>query len=134
MDSIIYREADIHDAPELAKIESGIFTFPHTENQLYSALNDEHYIYYIAQKGDKIVGYIGIQVIEDECYIQNIAVEQNCRGNDISTHLMTWLILKSKELRLSFISLEVRASNTIAISLYKKFNFEIISVLHGYYD
>lgn len=129
-----YCEAIESDCPQIYKLESSVFTFPHTEEQLRSAINDGHYLYYIAKIGDKIAGYLGIQFVMNECYILNIAVDEEYRGQGISNHLMDWLLLKSKELNFSFVSLEVRASNTIAINLYQKYNFEIISVLPGYYD
>lgn len=130
---IIYRNAVITDSTELAAVENAIFSYPHTAEQFEFELNDNHYIYYVATKDDKIIAYAGLQYVLDEGYITNIAVIEKYRGYGISNSLMQLIIDKAKELELIFISLEVRQSNTPAIKLYNKFNFEIISTAHGYY-
>ena len=55
------------------------------------------------------------------------------RSNGIGSKLMEYLIDTCYDKMLVNITLEVRRSNTIAISLYKKYGFSEVGVRHNYY-
>ena len=68
-------------------------------------------------------GYAGLQVVLDEGYIDNIAVEPNARRHGVADELLD-VFCRFGEANLAFLTLEVRASNAPAIALYRKHGFE----------
>ena len=72
----------------------------------------------------KLIGYIGIKAVIDEGYITNIAVFPEFRRRGVAKALLNKVFEFAKEKGLSFVSLEVRPSNTEAISLYEKTGFK----------
>ena len=59
---------------------------------------------------DRVVGYAGVQVILDEGYITNIAVRPECRRQGVAAKLLQVFLDFAKANKLSFLTLEVRAS------------------------
>jgi ribosomal-protein-alanine N-acetyltransferase len=80
-----------------------------------------------------IVGFSGIWMMTDEAHITNIAVSEKYRRQGIGELLLIATIDLARELKAISMTLEVRASNTIAQNLYAKYGFEHIGVRHGYY-
>ena len=79
-----------------------------------------------------VVGYAGLQVVLDEGYIDNIAVEPNARRHGVADELLD-VFCRFGEANLAFLTLEVRASNAPAIALYRKHGFEEAGRRKNYY-
>jgi ribosomal-protein-alanine N-acetyltransferase len=80
-----------------------------------------------------IVGFTGIWIMADEAHITNIAMRESYRRQGIGELLLISIIDLAKELNARFITLEVRASNTTAQSLYHKCGFTQVGLRRGYY-
>lgn len=80
-----------------------------------------------------IVGFAGIWVLAEEAHITNIAVRREYQRRGIGELLMLGTIDLAQNLHAVVMTLEVRASNTAAQTLYAKYGFEKVSVRHGYY-
>ncbi|HJX14048.1 MAG TPA: ribosomal protein S18-alanine N-acetyltransferase [Dehalococcoidales bacterium] len=80
-----------------------------------------------------IVGFSGIWVITDEAHITNIAVRQTYQGRGLGEMLLIATIDLARELNARSMTLEVRASNTVAQNLYTKYGFAKVGVRPGYY-
>ena len=65
--------------------------------------------------------------------INNIAVDPGFRRSGVGTALLSGLIRAGTEEGLSRLCLEVRASNTAAVSLYEKNGFHRVGARRGYY-
>ena len=83
--------------------------------------------------GDYVSAFAGIWVMVDEAHITNIAVRESCRRQGIGELLLISIIDLAGELKASFVTLEVRASNTTAQNLYRKYGFTEVGVRRGYY-
>lgn len=116
-------------AKELNEIEKECFSAPWSEESFKNAENTRFYVFF---EDERAVGYVGIYSVLDEGYITNIAVLKKYRKKGIATSLLKELTEKEKNL--SFITLEVRASNTAAIALYEKFNFKQEGVRKAFYS
>ena len=108
---------------QIATLEKECFSEPWSENALFESLKAGTK-FIIAAKDEKVLGYVGISMILDEGYITNVAVTASSRKKGVASLLMATLISMGKKNALSFISLEVRASNNAAISLYTKYGFK----------
>ena len=87
-----------------------------------------------AFEDDVLTGYVFLEWILDEGSLTDIAVLPEYRGRGISLLLMDALMEEAKKQELSFVTLEVRVSNTPAISLYKKYSFAEVGRRSGYYS
>ncbi len=80
-----------------------------------------------------LVGYGGVWINLDEGHITTIAVDPHCRGRSIGELLLNALIDQAIELGAANLTLEVRVSNVVAQSLYRKYGFEVAGRRKRYY-
>lgn len=81
-----------------------------------------------------VAGFIGIWIMADEAHIIAIAVRETYRHRGIGELLLISMIDLIAELNTRLITLEVRASNTEAQSLYHKYGFTQVGVRRSYYS
>jgi [ribosomal protein S18]-alanine N-acetyltransferase len=81
-----------------------------------------------------IVGYAGIWVMTDEAHVTTIASQPDVRGQGIGEFLLVALIHRGAEVGARWMTLEVRASNAVAQSLYRKYTFKEMGVRRRYYS
>lgn len=128
-------EAVPDDIPAIERIERECFSVPWTAQQLIAYLPDEHHELLTAKKPDgTVTGYVGMMVVLDEGYISNVAVSPMTRRQGIGERLIDGLLAFAEMRELSFVTLEVRESNTAAISLYAKKGFGTVGVRKNYYE
>lgn len=80
-----------------------------------------------------IIGFSGIWMISDEAHLTNIAVRRQYQGKGLGELLVLATIDLASELKASFMTLEVRASNLVAQNLYHKYGFTQMGIRRGYY-
>ena len=120
---------------QVHKIEEDCFSIPWSEKSFYDELTkNKMAIYIVAKEDDEIVGYGGMWHVINEGHITNIAVKKQHRKKGIVTKIINALIEIAKEKEMIGITLEVRVSNDIAKSLYKKSGFIIEGIRKEYYD
>lgn len=133
INGISVRKADEKDIPQIASIESSNFSMPWSENAIKESMERDT-VFLIAQRGDSAIGYMGLTCILDEGYVTNIAVNKDFRKSGAGTLILNKAIDLARDKGLSFISLEVRASNKNAISLYNRLLFKEEGLRKGFYE
>ena len=118
---------------EIARLEKECFSTPWSEQTIEDAFKTGTR-FFVAQKDNSVLGYVGISAILDEGYITNVAVFPEARQQGVASALLNSLFEFAKENSLSFISLEVRESNNAAISLYQKFGFKTEGKRKNFYS
>ncbi len=81
-----------------------------------------------------IVGYAGMWLMTDEGHVTTIASHPDYRGRGVGELLLIALIDRALSLRARWMTLEVRASNTVAQNLYHKYTFKEMGVRRRYYS
>jgi ribosomal-protein-alanine N-acetyltransferase len=120
---------------QIEQIEQQCFSCPWTVEQLRSQLHDAHHEFIAAvDESGTVLGYVGMMYVLDEGYISNVAVAPEFRRNGIADKLIEELMTMCKSLNLSFVTLEVRAGNEPAKSLYAKHGFVAVGTRKNYYD
>ena len=118
---------------QIAALERECFSTPWSEAMLTEVLFDSQASFIVAEAEDGgVLGYAGLQVVLDEGYIDNIAVEPNARRHGVADELLD-VFCRFGEANLAFLTLEVRASNAPAIALYRKHGFEEAGRRKNYY-
>ena len=79
------------------------------------------------------VGYAGMWLVLDEGHITNVAIHPDYRGRKLGEKLMRALIQLAADTSLSWMTLEVRRSNAVAQSLYRKLGFIDVGYRKRYY-
>lgn len=131
--SFVVKQIEYRHIKEIANLEKICFSTPWSEQTIADAFKTGTR-FFIAEKDNKILGYVGISAILDEGYITNVAVFPEARQQGVASLLLETLFDFAKEKGLSFISLEVRESNMSAISLYKKFGFKTEGKRKNFYS
>ena len=80
-----------------------------------------------------ILGFVGFWIMADEAHITNIAVREVYRRRGVGGLLLISAIELAPALKARSITLEVRASNTAAQSLYRKYGFSQVGLRRDYY-
>lgn len=134
---MIIREASLSDLDSIYILEKECFINPwKKEDLVYELTTNPINKIFVALVDDKIVGYIDYMITFNSSTISKIAVLKDYRGQGIASSLlnkMIDLLPKSGDDIVEFITLEVRAKNINAINLYKKFDFENVTIKSHYY-
>lgn len=121
---------------DIARLEKICFSRPWSRQMLSEELENQCAAFLVAVEPDteKVVGYAGLLVVADEGYITNVAVFPEYRRQGVASQLIQVFCSFAQGNRLAFLTLEVRPSNTAAISLYNSFGFEEVGRRKNYYD
>ena len=131
--SIVPMTADHLD--EIAALERICFPDPWSRNMLAEELDNALSAFLVAlDAGGRVAGYAGLQVILDEGNILNIAIRPDCRRKGVAKKLLKVFLDFAQGNRLSFLTLEVRASNYPAIALYGAHSFRGVGRRKNYYE
>ena len=118
---------------QVAELEKICFSDPWSENSIASELDNKLAFWLVALEGETVAGYIGSQTVMDETDMMNVAVHPNFRRQGIAEALVNGLVKQLKAMGSHCLTLEVRASNAPAISLYEKLGFSEIGRRKNYY-
>ena len=122
------------DIPSLARLEEECFSEPWSEQSLAVELDNDTAHFFVAKSSDgTVVGYAGMHDVFGEGYIANIAVSAPWRGRGVGRLLVGSLVGYAQEKKFDFLTLEVRASNEAAISLYRTEGFELVGKRKDFY-
>lgn len=117
----------------VSELERECFSEPWSRSQLEDALSDERTELFVAMAGERVVGYAGMSFVLDEGSVTDVAVFPQFRQNGFGRALVQRLKRRARELRLSFLTLEVRASNSAALALYQSEGFVRVGYRRGFY-
>ena len=129
---IITKMTDAHVA-QIAELEKLCFSDPWSENSVASELKNKLALWLVAEEEGKVAGYIGSQTCTDESDVMNVAVHPDFRRRGIAETLVNALVEELRAIESRCLTLEVRASNVPAISLYEKLGFAQIGRRKNYY-
>ena len=125
---LLYQVGDVHH-----KIRPDIFragAIKYTEKDLAQLLADANRPVFVALEGETVLGYCfcqietyaGSTVLTDrtEIYIDDLCVEESCRGQGIAKALYDHTCAWAKSLGCAFVTLNVWCGNEGAMKFYEK--------------
>lgn len=136
-DRYFIRRMKEEDLPTVRAIETMSFSNPWSEDTFRGEIQNTPVSFplvVVRRPGDEVVGYIVYWQIRDDVQVNNIAVHPECRGQGLGEAVMRFAIAKVRAAGAEFMTLEVRQSNTAAVTLYKKLGFEILGTRKNYYS
>ncbi|QEY24184.1 ribosomal protein S18-alanine N-acetyltransferase [Neisseria animalis] len=129
---MIVRPAAANDCTALAALDARCNPSPWSATQFAAALQNRFDTVLLAENADGLCGLIVWQNICGESELHLIATAPECRRQGIATRLMQhWFDHTTADGGRLF--LEVRASNTAAQTLYRKYGFQECGRRKAYY-
>jgi [ribosomal protein S18]-alanine N-acetyltransferase len=119
---------------DIAAIEKLCFSRPWSYEALAEELSNPLAVFFVIEQDGKTVAYAGMHHILDEGYITNIAVHPDSRRQGLATALVRALDEYADKNDLARLTLEVRASNSAAIAIYRHAGFDEEGVRTGFYE
>lgn len=119
---------------QVANLEKLCFSCPWSVSVIEKELTNPLSLWVVASDEKRVVGYVGSQTVLGEADMMNIAVDPQYRRKGIARNLINELVSQLKEKKAYCLTLEVRASNTAAISLYQQMDFVKVGLRPNYYS
>lgn len=132
----LIRKMKAEDLSAVMGIENTSFPNPWSEHTFRGEIQNtgvSEALVIVQRTDGLIVGYAVYWRIRDDVQVNNIAVHPDFRGRGIAETVMKHILEKVRREGAVFVSLEVRASNIPAHSLYRKLGFDILGIRKGYY-
>ena len=118
---------------EIADLERGCFHDPWSENALRLLITEQATGAVCVDEDGRVLAYGGMLWAPDEGQITNIAVYPKARRQGLGRAVLKALIRQAKDKGCHMLSLEVRASNEAAISLYASEGFAVSGRRKNFY-
>jgi len=106
---------------------------PWSETSFRGELTNQQAKYFVAFEERELVGFAGMWLIVDEAHVTNVAVHPQFRGRGLGKLLMVRLLDEARTLGMTCSTLEVRASNEVAIALYETLGYVRCGLRKKYY-
>jgi len=135
VDSYVFRFMREEDIDQVIEVEHASFTTPWSREAFFNEIhNNKFAVYIVLEENDKIIGYCGTWIVIDEAHVTNIAILPEYRGKNLGEALLGNLISTAREMGARSMTLEVRVTNHVAQSLYRKFGFQNGGIRRNYYS
>ncbi len=146
----LIRDLESKDLPTVISIDRMVFKNPWPESafvqELYFNPNAWYFVLELTQslqihtwrewrtgRSRQMIGFVGLRVERGEGHISTLAVHPGWRGWGLGELLLHRALDQAIRNDAQTVSLEVRASNSVAQTLYVKYGFAKVSRLRGYY-
>ncbi len=133
IDFIEIRRAEQEDLPEILKLEEQCFSHPWRLEDFEAELSCADSLFLVAKEMD-VLGFVILRLAGEEAEVYNIAVSPLRRRCGLGHALLKNALDLAEKQGVTRVYLEVRASNTEAMSLYHSLGFETVGLRRGYYD
>ncbi|QED46378.1 ribosomal protein S18-alanine N-acetyltransferase [Cytobacillus dafuensis] len=132
--SLTFRLLNENDVDEIHEIELASFSMPWTKEAFYNEFTQNKFAVYVGLEDDgKIIGYCGVWIVLDEAHITNVAILPQYRGMKLGEALMRNVMEVAANNGAKTMTLEVRVTNHVAQSLYRKLGFQDGAIRKNYY-
>ncbi|MBI3322733.1 MAG: ribosomal protein S18-alanine N-acetyltransferase [Candidatus Omnitrophica bacterium] len=122
------------DMPEVLEIEQEAFVNPWSEDDFTRVLRQRNIRLWVAEKDDKVVGFMIYELHKHHLHILNFAVGRQFRRTGIGRNMVHKLASKLSAQRKNRITLEVRESNLKAQKFFRSMGFRAVNVFRNYYE
>ena len=134
VDSFVFRFMKEEDIDQILEVEHASFATPWSREAFYNEINKNKFaVYIVLEEDDKIIGYCGAWVVIDEAHVTNVAILPSYRGKKLGEALLRKMMTVAKEMGARSMTLEVRVTNHVAQSLYRKLGFQNGGIRKNYY-
>ncbi len=124
----------IHDdLPLVSDIERRSYEFPWSHGIFRDCLL-AGYICIVLERGEELAGYAILSIAAGEAHILNLCVDPMFRALGYGTRLLNEILQRAESAEVKEVFLEVRPTNSSAMSLYQKKGFRQVANRPAYYQ
>jgi len=135
VDSFVFRYMKEEDIDQILEVEHASFTTPWSREAFYNELhNNKFAVYIVLEEDKKVIGYCGAWIVIDETHVTNLAILPEYRGKKLGEALLRKMMSVATEMGAKSMTLEVRVTNHVAQSLYRKLGFQNGGIRKNYYS
>jgi [ribosomal protein S18]-alanine N-acetyltransferase len=135
VDSFVFRYMKEEDIDQILEVEHASFATPWSRDAFYNEIyNNKFAVYIVLEEDEKIIGYVGAWVVIDEAHVTNLAILPSYRGKKLGEALLRKMMAVAKDMGARSMTLEVRVTNNVAQSLYRKLGFQNGGIRKNYYS
>jgi ribosomal-protein-alanine N-acetyltransferase len=127
-----FRRMTLQDIEQVMRVEREVYQFPWTE-RIFSDCIRVGYQCWLALHGRQMVGHAVISVVADESHMLNLSIARAHQGKGYGRQFVHFLVNEARSQQAQTMLLEVRPSNTVAISCYSSAGFNEIGSRKNYY-
>lgn len=132
--TVLIRRMTLDDVPAVHEIDVLSFSLPWPERSFRFELTKNQVSRgWVAEVEGKIEAMLMIWFVVDEAHIATIAVHPDFRRQGIGEQIFLHALRSAHSEGAQRAFLEVRAGNTAAQAMYRKYGFELAGVRPGYY-
>jgi ribosomal-protein-alanine N-acetyltransferase len=129
------RKAQVKDIFYIVKLEKKVFNQSLGEKFILQELIDNPFShYFVYEKGNEVIGYIGFRVYDNQAEMMNFAILPDHQNDGLGNELLMYCIDYLMDLKVEMITLEVRKSNKKAQHIYEKLGFKVSHIRKKYYE
>lgn len=99
-----------------------------------SAFDNPAYVMVVAEEGGEVIGYGCISIACENSDLENVLVSEEYRNSGVGSAIIRELLREAEERGAEHTFLEVRVSNSAALSLYLKNGFAGVYARSRYYS
>lgn len=111
------------DIDLLISLEAEIFPDPWPAEAFIEGLEDKSHTFLVAEIEDRVAGYASYHIEMGEARLTNLAIVPEFRRKKIAKKILEYILEIAKKAKCKYIFLDVRPTNTAAISLYSRYGF-----------
>ena len=141
--SVVLAPMRLADIGEVVAIERSIYAAPWTEGNFVDSLTAGYCAWVlreadpsgdpVTQQAKTVIGYFVLMTAIDEAHLLNVSIALSWQRRGLGLYMLRKSTGLAREYRTSSVILEVRPSNTRAISVYRRFGFREHGVRRRYY-
>ena len=120
------------DLDDIMSIETRIYDFPWTRQIFLDCLR-VGYVCQVCEVESDLAGYCIMSTGASEAHVLNLCIGHNFRRRGLGERLLSHMLGLAKNKDINTVFLEVRPSNTAALTLYDKLEFNQIGTRRDYY-
>ena len=127
-----FRPMQIDDLDAIMAIEPYIYPYPWTRGNFSDSLNSGYSAWVLLEQ-EKVIGYALLMMVLDEAHLLNLSIAKSYQKQGLGRLLLEHMLKIAKNHHAANMFLEVRPSNTSAITLYENIGFNEMAIRRGYY-
>lgn len=115
-------------------IDAQVYPTPWSRRLWRQEIAHEQRRYRCAVHDGTVVGVVGVLLADGDAHVMTVAVDPAVQRSGVATALMLAVAREAIDAGASALTLEVRAGNTGAQALYRRFGLAPVGFRRGYYE
>lgn len=129
----VIRSMTVDDLPQVHALECAAQSSPWSREHFAEELGKAYSRTDLCWRDGQLAGFICTWLVAGELQIQNVATAPTFRRQGVAARLLAVVLERAAMTCFDAAWLEVRVSNTAAISLYERYGFQAVACRSGYY-